>query len=45
MGQQVKREVEITLHSIHIPVTGAGLDTTTSHLLTTDLVWPGGCGT
>jgi len=40
MGQQVKREVEITLHSIHIPVTGAGLDTTTSHLLTADLVWP-----
>jgi len=37
---QVKREVEITLHSIHIPVTGAGLDTTTSHLLTADLVWP-----
>ena len=39
MGQ-VKREVEITLHSIHIPVTGAGLDITTSHLLTADLVWP-----
>ena len=40
MERRVKREVEITLHSINIPVTGAGLDTTTSHLLTTDLVWP-----
>ncbi|HRR34070.1 MAG TPA: hypothetical protein P5026_08235 [Kiritimatiellia bacterium] len=39
MGQ-VKRTLEITLHSIHIPVTGAGLDTTTSHLLTAELVWP-----
>ena len=40
MERRVKREVEITLNSINIPVTGAGLDTTTSHLLTTDLVWP-----
>ena len=37
---QTRREVEITLHSIHIPVTGIGLDTETSHLLTAELVWP-----
>ena len=37
---QTRREVEITIHSIHIPVTGAGLDTDTSHLLSAELVWP-----
>ena len=37
---QTRREVEITLHSIHIPVTGAGPDKKTSHLLTAELIWP-----
>jgi len=37
---QTRREVEITLHSIHIPITGAGLDSKTSHLLNADLIWP-----
>ncbi len=37
---QTRREVEITLHSIRVPVTGAGLDTDTSHLLSASLIWP-----
>ncbi len=35
-----RKEVEITLHSIHIPETASGLDTETTHLLSADLVWP-----
>lgn len=35
-----RKEVEITLHSIHIPETTSGLDTETTHLLGADLVWP-----
>ena len=37
---QTRREVEITLHRIHIPVTGAGFDMETSHLLSAELIWP-----
>ena len=35
-----RKEVEITLHSIHVPETASGLDTETTHLLGADLVWP-----
>ena len=36
----LRKEVEITLHGIHIPETASGLDTDTSHLLSAELVWP-----
>jgi hypothetical protein len=35
-----KRTLEITIQAIHIPVTGAGLLDTTSHLLSAELIWP-----
>lgn len=35
-----RKEVEITLHSIHIPETASGFDTETSHLLGAELIWP-----
>ncbi|MEI7902128.1 MAG: hypothetical protein WCK89_17885 [bacterium] len=35
-----RKELEITLYSIHIPETAAGLDTETSHLLSANLIWP-----
>jgi len=37
---QVRRELEISLQSIRIPVTNAGLDSHTSHLLNAELLWP-----
>lgn len=37
---QIRRQVEITLHSLQMTVTGAGLDRNTSHLLTSELIWP-----
>ena len=37
---QIRREVEITIHSIHIPVTGAGDAADTSHILNANLIWP-----
>ena len=35
-----KRTLEITLQSLTVPVTGAGLLEKTSHLLTAELIWP-----
>jgi hypothetical protein len=35
-----KRALEITIQAIHVPVTGAGLLDTTSHLLSAELIWP-----
>ena len=35
-----KRTLEITLQTIHVPMTGAGLLDTTSHLLSAELIWP-----
>ena len=37
---QARREVEFTLHSIHIPVTGAANGADTSHILNASLIWP-----
>lgn len=37
---QTRRELEITLDQILIPVTGAGRVATTSHLLMAELLWP-----
>lgn len=37
---QMKRELEISLSQVNVPVTGSGLVRSTSHLLTADLVWP-----
>ena len=36
---QTRRDVEITLHSMSIDVTGVGLLKTTSHLLNAELIW------
>lgn len=35
-----KRTLEITVRQIQVPVTGAGLLDTTSHLLSAELLWP-----
>jgi hypothetical protein len=37
---QVRREVEITLHSIDVPVTGTGGERQTTHLVGATLIWP-----
>lgn len=37
---QINRELEITALHATIPCTGSGIVTTTSHLLTAELVWP-----
>jgi len=37
---QTRRELEISLQSIQIPITNAGLDSHTSHLLNAELLWP-----
>ena len=36
---KARREMEITLHSIHVPVTGT-LDKKTTHLVSATLIWP-----
>ncbi|MDD4101210.1 MAG: hypothetical protein PHU80_01085, partial [Kiritimatiellae bacterium] len=37
---QIKRELEINLSQINIPVTGSGLLRNSSHLLSAELIWP-----
>ncbi len=37
---QLKRELEMSLSHVHIPVTGSGIARNTSHLLTAELIWP-----